>query len=96
MSQLKSTKGNEAIIEEFMWQMKGDQHNICGQYVPAFCDKQEKRLRTILAQKDNEVAEAVKESFNHFSWCRECGEGPFCREALSIAEKYGVDLTPKE
>lgn len=57
----KTNEGNEAIIEEFMWQMKGDQHNICGQYNPNFCDKQEKRLRTLLTTRDAERDEAYKQ-----------------------------------
>jgi len=51
----------EAIVEEFMWQTKGDMHNIAGQYVPAFTDKVEKRLRTTLTQTIEECEAEKRE-----------------------------------
>lgn len=51
-------------------------------------------LRTLLTEKDKEREEAVREVFGHFSWCQECAEGPACRDALAIVEKYTVTLTP--
>lgn len=44
----------EDVVEEFMWQTKGDMHNLAGQYVPAFTDKVEKRLRTLLQSQAEE------------------------------------------
>ena len=63
MSQNKSVEEvvEDAVVEEFMWQTKGDQHNICGQYVPAFCDKLEKRLRTLLQQERQTSQERERE-----------------------------------
>lgn len=38
----------EALLEEMMWQIKKDMHNITGQYHPSFTDKVERHIRKLI------------------------------------------------
>ena len=95
---------DKAIVEEFMWQMKGDQHNICGEYNPTFCDKQEKRLVTLIshlhqseAQKREEVVKAERErlfeEIRDFTFKAQPYEGTMIRVWLN---NYKPDIISRE
>ena len=38
----------KAMLEAIMWQIKGDMHNLVGQYHPAFTDKVERHMQKFL------------------------------------------------
>jgi len=50
-------------------------------------------LQSQASQYEREKMEAVKETYDHFLWCRQCADGPICSEAKTIAQKHGVDLS---
>jgi hypothetical protein len=91
----------DALIEEFMWNTKGDMHNLAGQYVPAFTDKVEKRLRTLLQSQADKYEREKKIRLEYMDFVDEMAVGcPFniAFDSLNtrlkiLKQEYGVDLS---
>jgi hypothetical protein len=80
-------KSIEEIVKEFYKACEYER----GEQSTAYTHRCANFLKSALqSYAQQQIQEAVEETFAHFSWCKECSEGLACSEAEAIRQKYST------